>query len=1343
MDGGDFDCPCYNGFVTSNGGAGGGVVGRWGESGGASYSAAVSNPRWSATASAIAMEAVPRAPMQQYQQYHQHNTFINSNYTQQTQGSSVGWTHGRATSVPYSSYFPLSSAGGGPGSLPQSHHSNSSYSNDARGQFVASAGTPANHQQIAHQYFHNPRTAVAVYPVQPILPHSNHNNVPTNVPHPSFATQHKSTTTHPIFPTGCTSEVPATHPATKQPTVLTSPLVNNATTKFYPKDILKEFFAEGQHKSLTMVCPSDAARKSLSRIISGIPTLHQIWKRQDKNTGFCKGDSIAALSIIVTLDLPSRKSVTVTPPPNPAQQIAAVVTSLENSVKDLYSQHISYDEDGRMVGKDELLKDPSFTGAMRMLKAKDIKQVSCDECYTAMSCQSPSCDRIMVVRSRKDNQLCCPICAKRTRNAATSAVRNEKNRDKRVAPGSKTPLENLSPEERKQRLQNERDEKKRNKKGLARLKEKFAREADDPMNVLRPGEDETDGKAQKFISGVKELFDGLLKETNRSQTKENLRQVLTGFMSSVVEHDKSAKSPVEVDMEEVEEAVDFVVQNMMNTSLALNGKSKQCKFSPLTVHIANLAHNTSPAAFREMKANCPLHMFPSERQMQRNKKVNKVTSGQTSKPYEIKRAEMNARNIDELEGYLECDEMKLKDGVVWNTKTNQPVGLADDMLDLDSLLRRVLSEDGHTVEAAKYVNQWQFVAITDGGVEHILLEHFFNDGSLTAKTLNKQLRHVLLLCESIGLRVSGLCFDAGGNNSKLLSDLHGGKRIGQSAWLRDEECYIEHPHYPTRRIYIWFCSTHVLKAMRNQFLSSRQKGPKEFVDKYGNKLGWAFLETLYEKNQDLEKSSKGMVTTGVRLTERVINPNKSDKMNVRLAKIPFECKTLAFAITYVSEKLGVTADQIKEKTAEARSKYINMRSESSEESFSDLKHGHFVVIADYLMEVHRSKTSQSNDTVAVLDDCSNEDECFHVGEEEEDDDEYGEFDELDRELELFISQSDSPSASTEVEEEDGSDSLGSEIASLQYMTRVSALFHDFIMCKNEKISAQNVDLVESLVKDLLSYFDDWKAAQMKKKSAKVDGWERMFLAPQTWKNLRHSLCGFVHFSRYMTGSRKVEYVPALVSNQSSMELVFSRQRRTNHDSATTYSSGISSMSMKSSIAHNTGRSYDADDCVREKRKLLNTTQLAKQVNSAADEAEAKLLSTRKEAAKINLATESTWWMFDDEEPVTNRNEFKGLARKLNHELDSSAIDIIMGTKCFHFFVRLNYDNRNNTMRWLEKFVSSNDVFVNSLFTTIMKSLLVFFEESLFNPSSNFEMAVLNFIATESFHTIYAEDHLQR
>ena len=118
------------------------------------------------------------------------------------------------------------------------------------------------------------------------------------------------------------------------------------------------------------------------------------------------------------------------------------------------------------------------------------------------------------------------------------------------------------------------------------------------------------------------------------------------------------------------------------------------------------------------------------------------------------------------------------------------------------------------------------------------------------------------------------------------------------------------------------------------------------------------------------------------------------------------------------------------------------------------------------------------------------------------------------------------------------------------------------MNKGERLSAGNIDIYEKHVQSLLSYFETWKIAQMRRKRRGDRDWNPSFFAHQTYRNIRMSMCQFIHFSRYMVeivfaDDDELSYIPMLASNQSSLEGRFSSHRRRKLDSGSTYSKGVS------------------------------------------------------------------------------------------------------------------------------------------------------------------------------------------
>ena len=156
--------------------------------------------------------------------------------------------------------------------------------------------------------------------------------------------------------------------------------------------------------------------------------------------------------------------------------------------------------------------------------------------------------------------------------------------------------------------------------------------------------------------------------------------------------------------------------------------------------------------------------------------------------------------------------------------------------------------------------------------------------------------------------VYGLVMDAGGNNAKFASRLRNGKTFSDEAtWIEQEMCYTKNIFDPERRIYIWFCMTHLLKAMRNQLNASQSGGSKEFLDKYGTSFGWAFILKL---NHQLKDEETKKLKRDVRLNDKAANPTSYRKMDVSLAKIPFEHKTLSYGEEKICQVLGITSEEL-------------------------------------------------------------------------------------------------------------------------------------------------------------------------------------------------------------------------------------------------------------------------------------------------------------------------------------------------------------------------------------------------------------------------------------------------
>ena len=97
-------------------------------------------------------------------------------------------------------------------------------------------------------------------------------------------------------------------------------------------------------------------------------------------------------------------------------------------------------------------------------------------------------------------------------------------------------------------------------------------------------------------------------------------------MDGLIDKDEHKKKEVEIDEQEKEEMAGVLVKQMINTSLRLNDKSKQCQFSPVMFQVAQAIWSTSNSACKEMVSLMPM-CFPGMSQLQKNKTVACVKDG--------------------------------------------------------------------------------------------------------------------------------------------------------------------------------------------------------------------------------------------------------------------------------------------------------------------------------------------------------------------------------------------------------------------------------------------------------------------------------------------------------------------------------------------------------------------------------------------------------------------------------------------------------------------------------------------------------------------------------------------
>ena len=210
----------------------------------------------------------------------------------------------------------------------------------------------------------------------------------------------------------------------------------------------------------------------------------------------------------------------------------------------------------------------------------------------------------------------------------------------------------------------------------------------------------------KFTEGTKDKMQEVIANFDGT-CREMLRETLFSMLENGVEN-KSKTNGHEFNREDVEDAVDFVAEQLKHEVMTLSGKGKQVEFSVATWEIAHSLCSKSKANFREHKKISPLHC-PSTSSMNKAMAENKVSDGRCPKAHEMRNATKQANGERTECCYAMCDEIQTKDGVTCHSATGSSLGLENDMIDLSTVLHRLLSDDKGGVHKAKKASQWLLV----------------------------------------------------------------------------------------------------------------------------------------------------------------------------------------------------------------------------------------------------------------------------------------------------------------------------------------------------------------------------------------------------------------------------------------------------------------------------------------------------------------------------------------------------------------------------------------------------------------------------------------------------------
>jgi len=163
--------------------------------------------------------------------------------------------------------------------------------------------------------------------------------------------------------------------------------------------------------------------------------------------------------------------------------------------------------------------------------------------------------------------------------------------------------------------------------------------------------------------------------------------------------------------------------------------------------------------------------------------------------------------------------------------------------------------------------------------------------------------------------------------------------------------------------------------------------------------------------------------------------------------------------------------------------------------------------------------------------------------------------------------------------------IHSDLATIEFLAVNEALYLDLLMTRKEKFTKSNIGVYKKHVKWLLTYYEDWRFAQLEllKKGWSRKEIEKTGLAKETYRNLRRSVCGLLHaiesFLDYLPSRiDNMYYIPPQIGNQSPLEALYSWLRAHDLDTCD-MGTGVTNKSVEGLATAQRNSSYDSADCI--------------------------------------------------------------------------------------------------------------------------------------------------------------------
>lgn len=172
--------------------------------------------------------------------------------------------------------------------------------------------------------------------------------------------------------------------------------------------------------------------------------------------------------------------------------------------------------------------------------------------------------------------------------------------------------------------------------------------------------------------------------------------------------------------------------------------------------------------------------------------------------------------------------------------------------------------------------------------------------NMTANQLKKYLLDVIVQVESIGFKIISVISDNGAINRKAFQLLSIDSTL---------QPYITHPADSERLLFLIFDTVHLLKCIRNCWISIKKNGSLLYPDFDTNYKGEALVVQLFEASfkylvQLYENEKSSLIKFGNLLSYKALYPSTIQKQNVKLALKIFDERNIA-ALKQLGKKFGI------------------------------------------------------------------------------------------------------------------------------------------------------------------------------------------------------------------------------------------------------------------------------------------------------------------------------------------------------------------------------------------------------------------------------------------------------